>query len=226
MRLQGGQVFSLIWKDLKSEFSSKEIIISMVAFGISITLLFAFSFNASVHLIKQFSPGLLWLVILFTAILELNKLFAYENNNHAYLIWLSSPIERTDFYFSKVISGFIFLCISEFLIIIPFFIFLNLSLEFSKFHLFVILIAGNLSIISLGSLISGITFRSEMKDVLIPIIFFPLSSPILISATKATNLIFNNNDFVKWEIWLYILLTFSITSLVLGYILSDKIMED
>ncbi|MDP6628548.1 MAG: heme exporter protein CcmB, partial [Candidatus Marinimicrobia bacterium] len=67
-----------ILKDLKIEWRSKEIITSMFIFGLSITLIFALAFQVAPMLIRTFAPGLLWVVILFTSVLGLNRLFSLE----------------------------------------------------------------------------------------------------------------------------------------------------
>ena len=217
---------NLIWKELINEWRSREIVTSMFIFGLTVTLIFALAFNVSPIMYRQFAPGLLWVVILFTSVLGLNRLFSYEREMDAYWSWTSAPIDRGYVFISKVLVGFIFLSIAELLFIFPFFLFLNIDLSFSFPLLFVTLILGNSAILSIGCLISGLALRADLREVLIPVLLFPIASPVIIAATKSTVFIFQDKPFGEWSIWILILLTFSLISVLLGYLLYDQIVED
>ena len=122
---------NLIWKELINEWRSREMVVSMFIFGLAVTLVFAFAFNVSPVLFRQFAPGLLWVVILFTSVLGLNRLFSYEGDMDAHWSWISAPIDRGLVFLSKLLVGFIFLSMAELLFIVPFFLFLNLDVSFS-----------------------------------------------------------------------------------------------
>ena len=217
---------NLIWKELINEWRSREMVVSMFIFGLAVTLVFAFAFNVSPVLFRQFAPGLLWVVILFTSVLGLNRLFSYEGDMDAHWSWISAPIDRGIVFFSKLLIGFIFLSMAELLFIVPFFLFLNLDVSFSILFFLGTLILGNSAIISIGCLISGLALRANMREVLIPVLLFPLASPVVIAATKSTVFIFQNKPFEEWRIWILILFTFLLTSALLGYLLYDQIVEE
>ena len=164
---------NLIWKELINEWRSREIVTSMFIFGLTVTLIFALAFNVSPIMFRQFAPGLLWVVILFTSVLGLNRLFSYEREMDAHRSWISAPIDSGYVFISKVLVGFIFLSIAELLFIFPFFLFLNIDLSFSFPLLFVTLILGNSAILSIGCLISGLALRADLREVLIPVLLFP-----------------------------------------------------
>ena len=189
-------------------------------------MVFAFAFNVSPVFFRQFAPGLLWVVILFTSVLGLNRLFSYEGDMDAHWSWISAPIDRGLVFLSKLLVGFIFLSMAELLFIVPFFLFLNLDVSFSILFFLGILILGNSAIISIGCLISGLALRANMREVLIPVLLFPLASPVVIAATKSTVFIFENKPFGEWRIWILILFTFLLTSALLGYLFYDQIVEE
>ena len=91
---------SLVLKDLLIEIKSKEIISSMIAFGISVTLLFAFSFRASPSQVYFFAPGLLWMIFIFIFIILLNRIFNLEMENKSYEILFSSPVDKSTIFLS------------------------------------------------------------------------------------------------------------------------------
>ena len=217
---------NLIWKELINEWRSREMVVSMFIFGLAVTLVFAFAFNVSPVFFRQFAPGLLWVVILFTSVLGLNRLFSYEGDMDAHWSWISAPIDRGLVFLSKLLVGFIFLSMAELLFIVPFFLFLNLDFSFSILFFLGILILGNSAIISIGCLISGLALRANMREVLIQVLLFPLASPVVIAATKSTVFIFENKPFGEWRIWILILFTFLLTSALLGYLFYDQIVEE
>ena len=125
---------NLIWKELINEWRSREMVVSMFIFGLAVTLVFAFAFNVSPVFFRQFAPGLLWVVILFTSVLGLNRLFSYEGDMDAHWSWISAPIDRGLVFLSKLLVGFIFLSMAELLFIVPFFLFLNIGTCFASQH--------------------------------------------------------------------------------------------
>ena len=217
---------TLILKDLKIEWRSKEIVTSMFIFGLSVTLIFALAFQVAPDLIETFAPGLLWVVILFTSVLGLNRLFSLEREEHALWSWASAPVDRGTVYFAKVISALLFVFMSELLFIIPFFIFLNLPADFSFFLFAIILFMGTSAIVSVGCLISGITLQAGLRDVLIPILLFPLASPVAIAATKCTEYLFNQKPLTEWNFWVLILVSFCVIFGLSGYLIFNRIVEE
>ena len=205
---------------------SKEIITSMFVFGLSVTLIFALAFQVAPNLVQSFAPGLLWVVILFTSILGLNRIFSLERDEHALWSWVAAPVDRGTVYIAKVISVLIFVLMAEILFIVPFFIFLNLSTQFSFIQFTLILFMGTSAIVSVGCLISGITLQAEIRDVLIPILLFPVASPVAIAATKCTRFLFDQNPMIEWNFWLLILASFFVIFAVFGYLIFNQIVEE
>jgi len=216
----------LIWKEILSEFRTKQIISTMVVFGLAISLVFALSFNLNKEFIELISPGLFWIAILFCSTLGINRVFSYEIEGDSYWTWIGAPIDRGSVFLSKVIALVMILLFSEIFIAIPFFIFLNIDIDFSVFHFITTLIFGTCSIISIGCLISGLTLRSGIKGSLMSILLFPLSSPVIIAATKSTELIFNQKPISEWSFWLLILITISTIFCLTGYLLFNYIIEE
>ncbi len=209
-----------------SELRTKQIISTMIVFGLAINLVFALSFNLNKELIELISPGLFWIVILFCSTLGINRVFSYEIEGDSYWTWVGAPIDRGLVFLSKVIVLVIVLLFSEIFIAIPFFVFLNIDIEFSIFHFLTTLIFGTCSIISIGCLVSGLTLRSGVKGSLISVLLFPLSTPVIIAATKSTEFIFNQKPISEWSFWLLILITVPTVFCLTGYLLFNYLIEE
>ena len=217
---------SLLKKELFIEFRSREVILSMLIFGLSIILAFAFTTNVSKIIVLNYAPGMFWIMILFVTTLGVHRSFTYEKNFDAFSLLISSPIDRGLIYLSKWISGTIFLTVMEIIIIIPFFKFLLLDLP-SNFILFsVTSILINFAIMSVASLVAGISMRANLSEVLVPILFFPLVSPVIIAATKISSGVLSGDPYQLWQIWLLIIVSVIVIFPLAGYTLFDFITEE
>ena len=219
-------LYTLVRKDLLLELRTKEIIIPMFTFGLVIILIFSLSFNASQEINHTFSPGLLWIIILFISSLGLHRMFVLEKEFDAFTLNLAAPIDRGVIFLSKVVSGTIILLIAEILIIPPFVIFLNLSIPSNWPIMILILIIGDLGIMSIGAIISGLSMRAKLSEILFPILFFPLVSPHVIACVKATNYWFKEIPFFNWQSWIYLMITFFIIFFLVGFMIFDFITEE
>ncbi len=218
--------YTLVRKDLLLEFRTKEIIIPMFTFGLAIILIFSLSFNASQEINHTFSPGLLWIIILFVSSLGLHRMFVLEKEFDAFTLNLAAPIDRGTIFISKVVSGTMLLLIAEIMIIPPFVVFMNLSIPSNWPIMMLILIIGDLGIMSIGAIISGLSMRAKLSEILFPILFFPLVSPHLIACVKATNYWFKGIPFINWQSWVYLIITFFIIFFLVGFVIFDFIAEE
>ena len=198
----------------------------MFAFGLAIILIFALSFNASQAINHTFSPGLLWIIILFISSLGLHRMFVLEKEFDAFALSLAAPIDRGLIFLSKAISGTILLLIAEIMIIPPFLIFLNLSIPDNWIIMVLILFIGDLGIMSIGAIVSGLSMRAKLSEVLLPILFFPLVSPHIIACVKATNYWFKGLSFINWQAWIYLMLSFVLVFFLLGFMIFEYITEE
>jgi len=219
-------IYTLVRKDLLLELRTKEIIIPMFSFGLAIIMIFALSFNASQAINHAFSPGLLWIIILFISSLGLNRMFVLEKEFDAFTLTLSAPIDRGIIFLSKAISGTILLLIAEIMIIPPFIIFMNLSIPMDWYIMILILLIGDLGIMSIGAIVSGLSMRAKLSEMLLPILFFPLVSPHIIACVKATNYWFKGLSFINWQAWIYLMLSFVLVFFLLGFMIFEYITEE
>jgi heme exporter protein B len=217
---------TLLKKELFIEFRSREVVLSMLIFGLSIILVFAFTSNVSKVIITNYAPGMFWIMILFVSALGVHRSFSYEKNFDAFSMLISAPVDRGIIYLSKWISGTIFLTIMEAVIIVPFFKFLLLDIP-SNFILFILTaILINLAIMSVASLVAGIVMRANLSEVLVPILFFPLVSPVIIAATKISSGILSKDPYQLWQFWLLIIISIIVIFALAGYTLFDFITEE
>ena len=217
---------ALLKKDLLIELRSKEIVISMAAFGVSVILLYSFSFNESPRTFSIFASGLIWMVFLFISVLGLHRSFSLEKEFDAIGLILSAPVDRSLIFLSKWVSGFLCLLIAQIIIVPLFWLFLDLDIPEQIGLWLLIFIMTDLGISAIGNLVAGITLRARMSEVLLPILLFPLVSPLLIAAVKSTDAILLGLPFEEWKIWAAIIFTFVIVFSVTGVLIFEYVSEE
>ncbi len=203
---------NLIIKELKLEFRTKETILSMFLLGIILTFLF----SITIYNVKQeFVIVYFWIIIFMISSLGLYRSYQNEKNLDSFNMMLSSPVDPSIIFISKVISFFIQILIVQIFLFPIFILFFKLNFNFSYAVLFLTL-ATNWYISSLGNIIGGITLRSNRNEMIIPILLFPFSAPILLAIIRATEGIVNNYSFYDFSNWIFIIITSSIVVFILG----------
>jgi heme exporter protein B len=166
------------------------------------------------------------MVFLFISVLGLHRSFSLEKEFDAIGLILSAPVDRSLIFLSKWVSGFLFLLIAQIIIVPLFWLFLDLDIPEQIGLWLLIFIMTDLGIAAIGSLVAGITLRARMSEVLLPILLFPLVSPLLIAAVKSTDAILMGLPFEEWKIWAAIIFTFVIAFSVTGVLIFEYVSEE
>ena len=203
---------NLIIKELKLEFRTKETILSMFLLGIILTFLFSITIE---NVKQEFIIVYFWIIIFMISSLGLYRSYQNEKNLDSFNMMLSSPVDPSIIFISKVISFFIQILTVQIFLFPIFILFFKLNFNFSYAVLFLTL-ATNWYISSLGNIIGGITLRSNRNEMIIPILLFPFSAPILLAIIRATEGIVNNYSFYDFSNWIFIIITSSIVVFILG----------
>lgn len=217
---------TLLKKELFVELRNKEVILSMLSFGLTVLLIFAFSLSGDPKIIHEIAPGLFWSLVVLSSTLGLHRLFSQEKDFDAFASLIAAPIDRGTLYLAKWVSGIMFLSVTELLIILPFFLFLGLSFPVSFFPGIGIVLLGNLGIVAVGVIVSGLAMRAKMSAVLLPVLLFPLITPLLIACVKATTGWYHVLPFSHWQFWVLIIATYVVIFGLAGYIFFDHITEE
>ena len=203
---------TLIFKELKLEFRTKETMLSMFLLGIILTFLFSISIE---NVKQEFIIVYFWIIIFMISSLGLYRSYQNEKNLDSFNLMLSSPVDPSIIFISKVVSFFIQIFIVQIFLFPIFILFFKLNLSISYEVVFLTLVT-NWYISSLGNIIGGITLRSNRNEMIIPILLFPFSAPILLAIIRATEAIVGNYSFYDFSNWIFIIITSSIVVFILG----------
>ena len=218
------QVAAIVWKDVVAELRTKDIFSAMFVFALLSVLIFQFAFDLRVENVKQVAPGVLWVSISFAGVLGLNRSFALEKDKGSMEGLLLAPVDRSAIYFGKMIGNVLFMLVMEALVIPIFIILFNLPLYLPGVLLVVIL--GTLGFAGVGTLFSAMAVNTRAREVLLPILLFPILIPVLISAVKLTGGFLDNIPLSENINWLQLLVVFDVVFIALAFMTFDYVVEE
>lgn len=217
---------TIAWKDVLSEFRSKETLSSMLIFCLIVVIIFNFMLEPGSTLIREMVPGILWIAITFAGILGLNRSFIYEVDQGCLLGLLLCPVDHFVIYFGKMLGNFIFMLIMEIILLPLMVVLFNLSIWSVLAPLSLILFLGTLGFSAVGTLLSAISVNTRAREILLPILLFPVSIPILMAAVKSTTQLFQNGSLDEAIPWIKLLIGFDIIFLTVSALLFEYVVEN
>jgi heme exporter protein B len=183
-RLFWEQVGALLWKDLRCELRTRQVWISMALFALLVLVVFNFAFDLQVENKAAVAPGALWIAFVFASTLGLGRTLAAEQDRGALDRLLLCPVDRKAIYCAKLLGNLLFIGVVE-LVALPVFAAIY-SLPVLTFGLLPIVALGTLGVSALGTLFAAMAANTRAREVLLPLLLFPLIVPVVIAAVKAT----------------------------------------
>jgi len=212
-------------KDLSLELRTKESLNAAAAFSVAILLLFSFAFDVGSEETRDVAGGLLWLVFAFAGALVFNRGFARELPNECLDALLSSPLSAASLLLGKAFSNFLTLLAVELLSLLVFGIFYNIRWWLHPVELAAVFMLATWGIAVLGAVFGALTVNLHLRELMLPVIVYPLMIPLLIAAITLTGELFANHVIAGDQIlWVRILCTFDIVFTALAVLLADTIL--
>lgn len=216
----------VLLKDLRAELRTREIVLTTVLFAVLVVLLAAFAFGLGVAPAPDAAAGVLWIAVAFAGVLALNRTFLRERELGVWTAMLLSPAPRAALYLGKVLGVMTFLLITEIILVAVIQFLFHAPLLTNIGPLIPILLLGTIGYATVGTLFAAMTIRTRLRDLLLGVILFPLVSPVLISAVKATAAIAAGKGLAAAADWLPLIVVLDAIFLVGGLWLFGALMED
>lgn len=226
MNLYLNQIAAIVWKDFVTELKTRELLSAMFIFALLVILIFIFSINLSIVKASEVGPGILWVAFLFAGTIGLNRSFMLEKENGCLMGLLLVPADRTAIYFGKLISNLIFLSIMELFILPLFMIFFNIDLLSHLGPLLVVVFLGTLGFCALGTLLSSLSSNLKTREIMLPILLYPLLIPIIIGAVRMTGQILDGTELFDMMKWIGLTASFDIIYIGVSIMTIDYILEE
>ncbi len=219
------QTYWLFWKDLLLEIRRRESLLAMFFFGVLLLFVFHFAFDLSRERAAEMAPGLLWLAFLFTGTLGLTQLFQAERENHCLDALLLCPMDRGAFYLAKVFFNLLLMLLVELVVFPLFWVLFNLELWSLIPSLFLVTFLGTIGFCVLGTLFSAVTLRAHARELLLPLILFPLMIPVILATIRGMEIILRTGAFQEALPWLRLLIGFDVIFITAGFLIFEWVIE-
>ncbi|MFT7623680.1 MAG: heme exporter protein B [Myxococcota bacterium] len=219
----------ILQKDLTIERRSREVVFTVVIFSLLSTMVFALSFMIDQDTSKAYGPGVIWVTILFAGTLGLGRLFEPERENDCMAGLLLTPADPRGVYLGKLAVQLVFMGIMELLTIPAAFLFFDLFplLDGETVWLFIaIVVLGTIGFALIGTLFAAMLLNSRLKDVMLPIIVYPLVTPVLIAGVQSTRALFMGDPGADVTGWLAILGAFDLIYLAVALVIFPLMVRE
>jgi len=218
------KAIAIVSKDILAETRSREIAFSVLFFALLVVIVASFAFDPEEDTSGIVAPGVLWIAFTFAGVLGLNRVFGVEKEKGCLEGLLLCPVNRDTIYWGKMIAGLVFMLVVEVVVTPVFLILFDLPLFIPELMLITVL--ATVGFVSVGTLFSAIAVNARSRDILLPILFFPVVIPVIISAVKATEVAFDGEAFSDMVSWLQILGAFDVIFLVVAALTFEFVVEE
>ena len=219
------KVLAIVGKDIAAEMRTKEMSSSMLVFSLLIILIFNFAFDLRADNLRTLAPGVLWVAIAFAGMLGLSRSFILELDRGVLEGLLLAPVDRSAIYFGKMIGNVLFISVVEIVVLPVFVILFNLSGAVLPLLVGVVIL-GTIGLASVGTLFSAMAVHTRAREVLLPIMLFPVVVPVMLSAVRLTAGILDETPFTEISHWLALLVAFDVIFVAASFILFDFVVEE
>jgi len=219
------QAYLLLRKDLLLEWRRRDSVLTMFFFGTLLLFVFHFAFDMPPDKVVELAPALLWLAFLFTGTLGLAQLFQAERDNHCLDALLLSPLDRGALFLAKSAFNLILMLLVELVVIPLFWILFNLASWNLLPQLFLVTLLGTLGFCVLGTITAAITLRARARELLLPLVLFPLMIPVILATIRCMEMVLRTGSFGDAIAWLRLLIGFDAIFLTIGVLIFDWVIE-
>ncbi|MBZ5581882.1 MAG: heme exporter protein CcmB [Acidobacteriia bacterium] len=212
-------------KDLRAELRTKEAINGSFGFAVVILLLFSFAFDPDVDTNKALSGGLLWLVFAFAGTLILNRSFARELPNDCLDALIAAPVSGAALFLGKALANYVLLLAVELVSLPVFGIFYNVHWTHQLSALLLVLALGTWALTVIGTVFSALTVNIKLREVMLPMLTYPILAPALMAAMQLTMpLIAGNAIAPEMMRWLKLLIGFDVMYTAISLFLVETVL--
>jgi heme exporter protein B len=214
----------IAWKDILSETRTKEIISSVLVFAILVIVIFHFAFSGSQQTIISLAPGMLWVTFAFAGVLSLNRSFIQEKEENCLEGLMSCPVSREVIYAGKMLGSLLFMLLVEAIVLPVFALLFNVNIV--SLPLITVTVLTSIGFVAVGTLFSALAVNTKAREMVLPILFFPIVAPIIIGAVNASGLALEGEPWGSLSSWLGIIAAFDAIFLVVSFLVFAYIVEE
>jgi heme exporter protein B len=230
MRTGGGlaaylhKVWAIAAKDLRAELRAKESLSVMVAFSLLAVLIFGLAFDLRVPDPKMVAPGVMWVVILFSGVLGLNRSFGAEVDRSTLAALLLAPVDRSAIYFGKCLAQLVFMLLNEAIILPVTLVIFDINIL--QPWILVGVLLGTIGYVAVGTLFAALAANSRARESLLPILLLPVMVPIFMAGVALSANVLDGRALSDFQRWLWIMVVYDVIFIAVAYLVFDLIWEE
>jgi heme exporter protein B len=210
-------------KDVRLEWRSKDAINSMLFFALLVVVVFSFSFDPNAEESRQIAGGLVWVAVLFAAVVALNQTWTRELRNQVLDAYRVSPAPANSLFLSKALGNFIFVCVLEALMTPLFILFYNLRVLGPGWQLIPIAVLGTWAIVVNGTFFAALSVRTRAREIMLPLLLFPISIPALLGMVEGTTAILSGQYSARF--WIALLIAYDVVFTIASLFLFETVLH-
>lgn len=215
---------AVVWKDLRAEWRSREMISSMLVFALLVIVIFNFALELQANMRANLSSGVLWVTFTFAGTLGLNRSMGVEKDRGCLDGLLLAPVDRAAIYLGKALANWIFMLLVAAIVLPIFSILYNVNLFIPG--LLLIILLGTEGYAAVGTLLSSMAVQARTRDILLPILLFPVVVPLVVAAVKATDGFLQAFAMSEIQPWLTLIIVFDVIFTSVAFMVFDNIVEE
>jgi heme exporter protein B len=224
------RVGAIVWKDLTAERRTKANFNAVVFLAGLILLLFGFALGPDQAALREVAGGVIWLTVLFSGVLSFNRSYEQELENGALELLLLYPGDRKSIFLGKLLANLTFVLLVEAVLIPAAAILYDIPIWSVILPLTAVLLLGTFGFVTLGTFYSAMASRLRAREVLLPLLLFPMLIPLLIAAVQATSAILAGDTLGDKtgvsRSWVSVLVVFDVIFFVGALFAFEHIIED
>jgi heme exporter protein B len=216
-------VLAHLAKDLRLEWRSKDAINGMLFFSLLVVVLFSFAFDPTMAVSRQIAGGILWVALLFAAVTALNQAWTRELRHQVLDAQRMAPSPPSALFLGKVLANFLFVTLIQIIIGPLFIVFYNLRALGQGWLMALVLPLGSLALVINGTFFAALSLRTRNREMLLPLILFPVTVPALLAMVQATSGILGGE--FDPGLWIRLLSAYDAIFLTLSLLLFETILN-
>ena len=215
---------TIYWKDVTVEARTKETVLGVLVFALVVTFIFKFTFDPAPQVVALIGPGIAWVAYVFAGIVGMGRTFVLERERGTLEALLLAPVPREAIYLGKLAGAFTLMIVVE-AAMLPVFVVLH-DLSFLSLPFVATAVLATLGLAAVGTLFSAIAVQTRARELLLPLLFLPVTLPIIIAAVSSTSLLLDGGGWRDVGEWLRLMLAFDIAFLVLSSWAFEFVLEE
>jgi heme exporter protein B len=216
-------LFIHLAKDLRIEWRSKEAVNSMLFFALLVVVLFSLAFDPRGAFARDIAGGVLCVATMFASVSALNQAWAREIRHQVLDAQRMAPAPGAEMFLAKVLANFLFVTIVQIVLAPVFVVMYNLHILGNAWQLLLVLPLGTWALVANGTFFAALSIRSRNRELLLPLILFPIFIPALLAMVQATRFIITGD--ADPILWIKLLLGYDIIFTTVSLLLFDVVLH-